>query len=194
MSGVVQLFQGEKPVPGPYTQDSRERWLRKLLEAQTWIRKNGPSEVRSMELITLPELQEVRRIWVVEKHEMEDSLPRIYRDATGENYPGARLDDNMFLGEAEMEILREVCGEDRIQFELTRELLGVERQHRLQARRAKLFDRLEKAITRHYYDSREDAIDMARRHSQAREQAALALQDGDSMRAFGEPGEDKNDS
>jgi DNA sulfur modification protein DndC len=172
MAGVVQLFEGDKPIPGPYTQESREQWLRKLLEAQTWIRRNGPEHVRAIELITLPELQEIRRFWVVEKHEMEDSLPRIYAQATGEPFPGPRLDDNLVLGENEMRLLREVCGQDRLQFELARELLSVERQQRAQARRSGLFDRLEKSISRHYYDSREDAIDMARRQSISRAAAS----------------------
>jgi DNA sulfur modification protein DndC len=81
------------------------------------------------------------------------------------------LDDNLVLGEAEIQLLREVCGEDRLQFELARELLSVERQQRVQARRAGLFDKLEKSISRHYYDSREDAVAMARRQAKAREAA-----------------------
>jgi DNA sulfur modification protein DndC len=171
MSGGIQLFH-DRPIPGPYTQEAREDWLRKLLAAQKIIRSNKSGDVRSIELISLTELQEIRRIWVVEKHEMEDSLPRIYAEATGEPYPGAQLDDNLVLGEGEMQLLREVCGEDRLQFELARELLSVERQQRVQVRRAGLFDKLEKSISRHYYDSREDAVGMARRHSKAREAAS----------------------
>lgn len=172
MAGTVHLFQGDKVVPGPYTQESRERWLRKLLEAQTWIRRNGPSEVKDIELITLPELQEIRRIWVVEKHEMEDNLPRIYGEVTGAQYPGPSLDDNLVLGADEMQLLRETCGNDLLQFEMARELLSVERQQRAQARRAGLFDKLEKSISRHYYDSREEAIETARRHAKARAAAS----------------------
>lgn len=170
MSGAVQLFH-DRPIPGPYTQEARENWLRKLLAAQTWIRKNGPADVRNIELISLNELQEIRRIWVVEKHEMEDNLPRIFAEAAGAPYPGQRLDDNLVLGEQEMQILRDVCGGDRLHYELTRELLSVERQLRAHARRAGLFDNLEKSIRRHYYDDKEDATDMARRHAEARSNA-----------------------
>lgn len=170
MSGAIQLFH-DRPIPGPYTQEARENWLRKLLTAQTWIRRNGPPDVRSIELISLEELQEIRRLWVVEKHEMEDRLPRIYSEATGEPYPGRRLDDNLVLGEREMQVLGEVCGGDRLHYELTRELLSVERQLRAHARRAGLFGLLEKSIRRHYYDDKEDATDMARRHAQARTEA-----------------------
>jgi DNA sulfur modification protein DndC len=166
MSGAIQLFH-DRPIPGPYTQEARENWLRKLLAAQTWIRGNGPADVRKIELISLDELQEIRRLWVVEKHEMEDNLPRIYAEATGETYPGHRLDDNLVLGDNELQVLREVCGTDRLHYELTRELLSVERQQRAHARRAGLFDQLEKSISRHYYDDKDDATNMARRHAQA---------------------------
>lgn len=167
MSGAVQLFH-DRPIPGPYTQEARENWLRKLLVAQTWIRRNGPANVRNIELISLAELQEIRRLWVVEKHELEDSLPRIYTEATGEPYPGQQLDDNLVLGDAEMQTLREVCGDDRLHYELIRELLSVERQQRAHARRAGLFEQLEKSIRRHYFTDAADATDMARRHAEAR--------------------------
>ena len=177
MTGAIQLFDDGRHVPGPYLQESRERWLRMLLEAQTWIRKNGPEDVREMELITIEELQEIRRQWVVEKHEWEDSLPRIYREATGREYPGPPLDDNLVMGDEEVRILKDLCGEDRLHFEMTRELLGVERRQRAQARRSGLLEQLEKSIKRHYYSGREDATDMARRHLAAKRAAELGYAD-----------------
>jgi DNA sulfur modification protein DndC len=162
MSGAVQVMSGGDPVPGPYTQKSREEWLRKLLGAQTWIRKNGPADVRSIELITLEELQEIRRIWVVDKHELEDLLPRIYHETTGEPYPGRPLDDNMVLDSFDMSDLQEICGEDRLHYEMTRELLGVQRQQRSTGRRSKVFEQLEKTFRRNFYDSREDALAKAK--------------------------------
>lgn len=82
----------------------------RLLAAQTYIRRNGPPDVWSIELITLEELQEIRRIWVVDQHELEDALPRLYREATGEVYPGRSPDDHRTLGEPEMRELAELCG------------------------------------------------------------------------------------
>jgi DNA sulfur modification protein DndC len=172
MSGSIQLFH-DRPIPGPYTQEARERWLKKLLEAQTWIRTHGPANVRSIELISLEELQEIRRMWVVEKHEMEDNLPRIYQEATGEPFDGQRFDDNLVLGEGELKLLREICGDDRLHYELTRELLSVERQQRSHARRSGLFEQLEKSFRRHYFDNKEDATNMARRFAAARATADL---------------------
>jgi DNA sulfur modification protein DndC len=162
MSGSVQLFHGRE-IPGPYTQSSREEWLRKLLHAQTWIRKNGPAGVRKIELITLNELQEIRRIWVIDKHELEDRLPRIYEEATSAPYPGRALDDNLVLGPEDMAQLNEICGDDRLHYELTRELLSLTGQHRTSGRRAGLFEQLEKTFSKHFYDSKDDALDRANR-------------------------------
>lgn len=161
MNGTVQLMKGGRLIPGPYTQESRETWLKKLLKAQSHIRRHGPPEVRSIELIGLEELQEIRRIWVIDKHELEDTLPQIYREATGEEYFGRPLDDNLMLGAAEMDELRDLCGPDRLHFELTRELLSITRQQRHSARRAGLNQRLAQALKRHFYDDRDDAVGRA---------------------------------
>lgn len=164
ITGLVQIERrNQKIIHGPYKQTAREEWLRKLLQAQTWVRENGPPHVRQIELITPAELQEIRRIWVVEKHEVEDNLPRIYQDAVGEPYPGAPLDDNPIFGVEEMVLLREACEEvcagdsDETGFGLARELLDVERRFRSMARRAGLFDALEKALKKHVFRNEEDA-------------------------------------
>jgi DNA sulfur modification protein DndC len=59
-------------------------------------------------------LQEIRRIWVVDKHELEDALPRLYREATGEDYPGRPLDDYQTLRERDMRELEELSEGDRL--------------------------------------------------------------------------------
>jgi len=155
MNGSVQLYR-DRVIPGPYTQAAREHWLARLLGAQLHIRRHGPPEMTSFELISMEELTEIRRLWVLEKHEIEDSLPRIYEEVLGEPYPGGRLDDNMTLGADEMAILRDIAGDD-LHFQLTRELLDVERQHRSMGRRHGLFKALENAFRRGSHDSAEEA-------------------------------------
>ena len=95
MSGSVQLMSDGRTIPGPYIQSARESWLRRLLAAQVHIQKHGPHDCADLTLISMEELQEIRRIWVIDKHELEDSLPRIYQEATGIPYPGGPLDDDM---------------------------------------------------------------------------------------------------
>ena len=182
MSGDVQLMANGRPIPGPYTQEARQTWLIKLLAAQTHIRRHGPPDVRGIELIALAELQEIRRIWVVDKHELEDALPRLYREATGEAYPGRPLDDNRALGEPEMRELEALCEGDRLHYELTRELLSLTQQQRTLGRRAGLYDQLEKAFRRHFYDGREDALARARHQANERQRRENERKD----RAFGQ--------
>lgn len=155
MNGSVQLFK-DRVIPGPYTQQAREHWLERLLQAQEHIRRHGPPEMDKFELITTEELAEIRRHWVMEKHEIEDSLPRIYGHATGRSYGGPALDDNLVLGAEEMELLREICDDD-LHFQLARELIDVERQHRSMGRRHGLFKALEGAFRRGSYGSAEEA-------------------------------------
>ena len=166
MNGTVQLFR-DRPIPGPYTQRARESWLRQVLRAQCHIRKYGPEQVRHIDLITLAELEAIRRIWVVEKHEIEDSLPRIYGEATGEPYPGQRLDDNAVLGSDEVELLRDLCSDDQLHFELVRELLSTEKRHKNMLRRAGIFDAIERAFKRSFFTSVDDAINRARERRDA---------------------------
>jgi DNA sulfur modification protein DndC len=183
MNGSVQLFH-DRPIPGPYTQEARERWLRQLLQAQRWIRDNGPDYVRNLELITLAELQEIRRLWVVDKHEFEDHLPQIYEETLGEAYPGGPLDEHLPLGPEAVDVLHEVTGGDRLHFELVRELLDIEQRHRAQARRAGLFESLEKALRRGFYDNEADALARARDRMAARDRdptSAIAASDPDPL-------------
>ena len=167
MNGSVQMFYDDA-LHGPYLQATRECWLTLLLNAQNHLQKHAPAGNKMIELITLDELQEIRRIWVVDKHELEDTLPRIYKEATGQPYPGRPLDDNLVLDAEDMTDLQTLCGEDRLHYELTRELLGVVRQQRSNGRRSGIFTQLEKAFRRSYYDSREDALSRAVTIAEAR--------------------------
>lgn len=161
MTGKVQLFH-DQPIHGPYLQNVREDWLRKVLEVQEDVRGHGPPDMSDIELISLAELEEIRRIWVIEKHELEDAVPRVFEEVTGEAYPGRSLDDNLVFGAEEMEILREACGDSRLHFEMTRELLDVTRQYQNMVRRAGLYEELEKAVRRHFFDDEADAVERER--------------------------------
>jgi DNA sulfur modification protein DndC len=160
MNGRVQLFNGE-PIHGPYTKSSREHWLRRVLQTQQAVRKDGPAHVRDIELIRMEELHEIRRIWLNEKYEFDDAVPRIYREVMEEEYPGANERDEL-LGPDEWELLGEVCGGDQLLFELSTHLLGREREYRAMSRRIGVYTALEATLSTRGFLSREEAIDAAR--------------------------------
>lgn len=165
--GKVELFERNadgktsiEPIPGPYTKKWREYWLNKVLEAQVKVRENAPQEFKDIELITQEELSEIRRIWLEEKHEFDDSLPRIYQEVMGEDFQDIRLGvDESLLGADEWEILQEIC-EDEMQLELMAKLLDTERQFHLLTRRLGIYESLEKCFDTSSRN-KEDAIENA---------------------------------
>ena len=78
-----------------------------------------------------------------------------------------------------LEILRSVTGDDRLHFELVRELLDIEQRHRAQARRAGLFESLEKALRRGFYDDEADATARALQRRDALQRDAPAQPDAE---------------
>jgi DNA sulfur modification protein DndC len=165
MSGALKLF-ANRLVHGPYKQKYREEILTSLLEAQLSVQKNGPPEVKNLELISYQDLEEIRRIWVMEKHEIEDNLPKIYERVMGKAYPSKRLEDNQVFQPQDVQLLEEICreegDEERIHFQLIRELLHLEQQYSMMARRAGLYDALDDAFERNafenYYEAEEFAL------------------------------------
>ncbi len=61
--------------------------------------RNGQT-VAQIELISMPELHEIRRIWLHEKHEFDGSVPVIYQEATGKQLECVDADDKL-LGREE---------------------------------------------------------------------------------------------
>jgi DNA sulfur modification protein DndC len=171
MSGRVQLMgDGSIVVPGPYTKEWREHWLRRVLEAQHSARLEGPPEFRSLQLITLEELHEIRRIWLYEKHEFDDVLPRIYEEVNGEKFP-KRGDEGNGLRADDWALLREVCGDDQAFLDLQVALLGVERQFRGMSRRSGIYEVLEDRLRTGLYGSEQEAVSILGERLKKREQA-----------------------
>ncbi len=156
LNGRVSIFNGES-VSGPYTQNARAYWLKKVLNAQQWVRDHGPEEVRDIELITMNELEEIRRIWVIDKHEHEDLLPAIFRQETGEDLPKSNFADLFPFDSDDLGILKEESESD-LQYELLRELVSLEHAHRSQNRRIGIFDSLDRAFDKSGWESPEEAI------------------------------------
>ncbi len=164
----------------PYTTEAREYWLRRVLETQEFLRENAPKEMGQIELITKEELQEIRRIWVVEKHEIEDRLPAIYQEVTGKPYPGQKIDDHQVFDNEVLALLRESCGTDGMHYEMLRNLIDVERRFRTMTRRRGLFEEIEKEIERCFWDGREDAVGFLRANAANRQEVTEYIGNLDS--------------
>jgi len=156
MNGNIQLFHG-RPVPGPYTQAARAQWLRRLLQVQQGLREHAPENVKDIELITRAELNEIRRIWVIDKHEIEDLLPAIYEEVMGQAFEEPSLDEAECFSSEDLALLLDAADGDRVRYETVRELLSVERRHRVMSRRAGLLEQLDRTLARGLHENEEDA-------------------------------------
>lgn len=151
-------------VHGPYKQTYREELLRGLLEAQKQVDEKAPEEIR-FDLFTIADLQEIRRIWLFEKHEIEDSVPRIYEEVMGKTYPAPPLDENQVFNAGDIDVLREITASeddpDQLHFHLVRQLLAVEGKYQHAARRAGLFDELNDVLESQAFSDELEALDFA---------------------------------
>ncbi|EED31297.1 putative sulfurtransferase DndC [gamma proteobacterium NOR5-3] len=164
MNGSLTVFNG-RLVHGPYKAYYRENMLRAVLEAQMAVREIGPDSVKDLEVISLEELEEIRRIWVVEKHEIEDRLPVVYEEATGQKYPARRNMSDLGLSQEDLTLLKEICQEvddSEIHYEVVRALLHIEHQNRTMVKRNKgFFKNLEKVLESGVFSNEADAQDYA---------------------------------
>lgn len=164
MNGSLTLHK-DRLVHGPYTQEARKELLFELLKAQKIVRElgkeNGIEHAANLELIALSEIEEIRRIWVEEKHEIEDLVPSIYEQASGEDYPGRPIKENLLFSSEDLNLLNETCEGDDLQYQTIRNLLNQERSYRTKARRSGLLDDIEKTIKNSFYENEEDALQWA---------------------------------
>ncbi|ACK73197.1 sulfurtransferase DndC [Gloeothece citriformis PCC 7424] len=175
--GRVELFGSDKiePIPGPYTKYWREHWLRRVLQAQVEVRQNAPEDMKDITLITMEELSEIRRIWLEEKHEFDDSLPRIYEEVTGQPFEDPRPGvGNRLLGSDEWDVLAEICGDDGMHLELMAKLLDTERQYYTKSRRTGIYGDLEKC-----FDTSSRSKDDAIGNAHLKRNLKTAVEDGD---------------
>jgi DNA sulfur modification protein DndC len=160
---IYKSKNGPALIHGPYKQHYREELLFELLKAQTTIRKDAIKGMEDFELITIEELEEIRRIWIENKHEIEDSLPRIYKQATGKNYPIHNSDERQLFSKEDLDILKSIAAtdkdEDGILYQMLREMLHVEQNYRGAYRRHGIFDTLEKTLKQHAFLNKDEALE-----------------------------------
>lgn len=148
---------------GPYKKEIREEWLEELLEIQKDINENGPEEFADLELITIPELRKIRRIWVFDKHEFDDSLPRIYQKVMGREFSDPEWITSEAFKSEEWNILKEVIEElypeEELAFEMAYSLIDIENSSNSLSQRKGTIDALETCIKSTYYKNENDATE-----------------------------------
>lgn len=115
---------------GAYKKEIREKWLKKLLELQNQLQATAPEEYKNIEIITLDELKEIRKIWVMEKHEWCDTLPSIYKQVTGQDFIDPTFKINNKLNKKEFDLLGQTCynnfKDEKLLFEMLYKLIDIQ--------------------------------------------------------------------
>ena len=160
MGGFLQGSYGQLH-HGPYLKEYREKWLRHLLEIQREINETGPEEFSNLELITIQELRIIRRIWVFDKHEFEDTLPGIYEEVIGKPFYDPEWIGSETFKKEEWNILRDVCmkmyPDEKLTFEMMYSLIDIENRANSLNHRKGILDQLEDCIERTFYADENDA-------------------------------------
>lgn len=168
LNGRLTLFR-DQLVHGPYTQQRREFLLRELLQTQKLVQESDHKQgTQLIELISVDELDEIRRLWVEEKGEIEDLVPKIYTDVLGAAYPGRDL-EQVPLDRGDLAILQQVSTEVETEteaaqelYKLTRSLLALQFQSIESHKRSKHLDRLEGVLRQYAFRNEQEALEFAK--------------------------------
>ena len=164
MSGKLSYYKDKNGVmsyiPGPYAQDARIHWLRRLLEVQKAVRdhRSTPDDVKNIELISLEELEEIRRIWLEDKRETEDWLPEIYEEIMKETYQGKQTFNSSPFSKEALELLKE-CAENDLQYQMLRNLLDIENQYRAKGNRRGVNTELKEQARKDAFTNSDEALE-----------------------------------
>ena len=139
---------------GPYKLEFCKKILKILLETQKNVRENGPDP--KIQLILPEELRYIRKIWRMERGDWHDSVPKIYREITGEDLEWVEDDIGGFTSK-ENALLDEICSQQQLPTRLVSKLLDAELQAQGMRRRSSIYNKLD-AILREEWRSEEEVI------------------------------------
>lgn len=145
---------------GPYTLEFCREILKRLLQTQLTVRKNGP--LPDLSLVEEEELHLIRKIWRMERGDWEDSLPKIYREVMGKDLNWASEDSGDFTA-AESELLEGICRANSVPTRLVTKLLDMELQTQGMNRRSSIYSKLDRVLSEEWRTEVEILRDVGKR-------------------------------
>ncbi|MGZ7171624.1 MAG: DNA phosphorothioation system sulfurtransferase DndC [Halobacteriota archaeon] len=151
--GAVKFHRdGKGLVRGPYKLEYCKKLLEKLLIAQKQVRERGPDP--HLLLIRPEELHLIRRIWRMERGDWNDSVPKIYRQSTGENLKWVEDDLGIYSAKEEA-LLEKICAKHNVPLRLVTKLLDVEYQVQGMSRRSSVYSRIASVLSEEWRSEEE---------------------------------------
>jgi len=152
-----------------YKLDFSKKMLRRLLETQAEIQEYDSDFV----LISEDELREIRRLWLTERMDWEDSLPRIYTEVTGQTTNWDHNDVSM-PGRLELDLLQRIARKYDVPVELAQKLVDAEWQYHGMRRRGLIHKTIEKILNEDWRTLEEIQAKVELRQQQANEPVEIA--------------------
>jgi DNA sulfur modification protein DndC len=135
--------QNDKVIWGPYKFHFRQQILRRVLQAQRNVREHAPDP--EMALVTMAELEEIRRIWRMECADWEDSLPKIWETEIGLPYAWLQEDAAKATAE-EAELLQKIAAKHGVKAEMLANLIDLEKRNSGLHRRAAIYNEIDSIL------------------------------------------------
>jgi DNA sulfur modification protein DndC len=162
MNGKIKAMQkGDtwQIIRGPYRFEYQKILLKKLLEAQKSVREKGSNP--DITLILPEELFEIRRIWMTQKSDWDDSVAKIYQEVTGESLNWTKDDLGAFSKE-EQDLLKKICDARKLPLRLVTKLIDVEQQMQGMTKRSSVYNRIGEVLSEDWLTEEEAQTRMAK--------------------------------
>lgn len=151
-----------------YTLEFSKEMLRRLLETQIKVQKSDPN----FELVSERELREIRRLWLIERQDWEDDLPRIVGEVTGRTMDW-EVNDVSRPGRLELDLLTRVTQKYDVPVRLPQKLLDAEWQYYGMRRRGLIHKTIERILGEDWRSLEEVEAEAGERRKQ---RTALAVE------------------
>jgi DNA sulfur modification protein DndC len=104
-------------------------------------------------------LYEIRRIWRTERGDWEDSIPKIYREITGQDLNWSQ--DDLAFSSKEKSLLLEICEKHTVPIQLVMKLFDAELQTQGMSRRSSIYNRIDRVLSEEWRSEEEVMISRA---------------------------------
>ena len=155
-NGRVQFQEtdsGEKKlIWGPFTLEFRKIILEKLLSTQRTLQLSPQGT--GIILLSEDELGEIRRLWLFEEGDWEDTVPQVYKKITGKKL-NVLENDWAGMGGLEQQLLQDTCADFNVPTGLLTELFDIERRQFGMSRRSTIFNDIDKILKKDWKSRKE---------------------------------------
>jgi DNA sulfur modification protein DndC len=142
----------DKIIWGPFKFEFKQEILRRLLRAQKKVR--DLEENTKTLLISMEELEEIRRLWRMECADWEDTLPQIWQEEGGQDHHWLQ-EDAATVTANESELLRTIATQHDVDPKMLADLIDLEKRHSGLHRRSTIYNEIDSILKKDWRSEEE---------------------------------------